>query len=219
LFVTTTTDLNRLIALQEEPATLGDGSSERSDVESEDDGAPTVSDSSFDINRAAPFEDQAVAYRGDLAPAEHDLVEVARTEDQSSSANAEYEGIDPSANVFPFPAESFSTTEVAAATNLELEVDTEPAAKLIAESIDEAIAPDNSLVIIRLALVSFMATGWFLSRTFDMPIYLVLGLAAAAIGLDPSATEPRDHRRWIFVTLAVEVLLIIFVYLVVRLRH
>ena len=219
LLVTTTIDLNRLIALREEPATAGDASHEASDVEVEEDGAQTVSDSSVDVDQSAPFEDEEAIGDGHWPPAEHDLVEVARMEEQSFIANAEYERTDASANLFPFPTESLPVTETAVDANLEPEVETERAAKLIAESTNESIAPGNLLVMIRLALVSFMATGWFLSRTFDTPLYLVLGLATAAIGLDPSATEPRDHRRWISVTLAVEVLLIIFVYLVVRLRH
>ena len=121
--------------------------------------------------------------------------------------------------MLPFPRNRSRSPKPPHLSGLELDVETGPAAELVAGSIDEPIAPDSSLVIIRLALVTFMATGWFLSRTFDTPIYLVLGLATAAVGLDPSAAEPRDHRRWIPVTLAVEALLILFVYLVVRLRH
>jgi hypothetical protein len=130
----------------------------------------------------------------------------------------ENQGSDASANEFSFPAESLSVTEAVYA-NPEPEFETVPAGHLIADSVNDPIAPTNSLVIMRLALISFMTTGWFLSRTYDTPIYLVLGLATAAIGLDPAATEPRRNGRWLSVSLAVEVLLIMFVYLVVRLRH
>ncbi len=140
-------------------------------------------------------------------------------EGQSFIANAEYEPTEASAVVLPFPAESLPVAEAALASGLEIDVETGPAAELVAESIDEPIAPENSLVMIRLALVSFMVTGWFLSRTYETTIYLVLGLATAAIGLDPSAAEPRDNKRWISITLAAEVVMIIVVYLVVRLRH
>jgi putative inorganic carbon (HCO3(-)) transporter len=216
LLVTTTMDLNRLIVLREEPAaTTGDAPNETSDLPAEENGAKTVSSSSFGTDLAAPFEHQTVGYAGDLPPTEHDLIEVARMEEQSFIANAEYERTEASAVVLPFPAESLPVAEAALASGLELDVETGQAA----EPVDEPIAPYNSLVMIRLALAAFMATGWLLSRTYSTTIYLVLGLATAAISLDPSAAEPRDHPRWISVTLAVEVLLIIFVYLVVRLRH
>ena len=219
VLVTTTLDLNRLIALREEPATAGDAGHETSDVKSEDDEAQAAPGFSFDADQAAPFEDRTLTYAGGLPPVERELVEVAWMEEQSSIANAEYERTNAPNDALPFLAESLPVAEAAPSSGLEPDAETGPAAELVAESIDEPIAPDNSLVIIRLALVTFMATGWFLSRTFDTPIYLVLGLATAAVGLHPSAAEPRDHRRWIPVTLAVEVLLIIFVYLVVRLRH
>ena len=214
---------------REGPVAAGEAARETSAPESEGDEAQSASDSAFDADRA-PFDDRALGYAGSVPLAVHGLVEVVRGEAHSFIANAEYQRADASAVVIPFPAASLPASEAASASALEphvenLEdvegagnVETGPAGELIAESIDEPVAPDNSLLIIRLALVAFMATGWFLSRTFDTPIYLVLGLATAAIGLHPSA-EPRDHRRWISVTLAVEVLLIIFVYLVVRLRH
>ncbi|MGC2333621.1 MAG: hypothetical protein WA581_19375, partial [Candidatus Acidiferrales bacterium] len=83
----------------------------------------------------------------------------------------------------------------------------------------EPVAPGNHLSAIRAALATFMTTGWFLSRTFDATLYLVLGLAVAAIGLEPAAAQPRDQRRWMAYTLGVEAFLIVFIYLVVRLRH
>jgi hypothetical protein len=222
LLVITTMDLNRLIALREEPAMTPGAPNETSDVSTEEDEAQTVSDCSLDADLAAPFDVQTIGVRSELPPAEYDLVEAARTEQQSFLANAEYESGGASADAFPLPAEPLLVTEAAPASGCEPHVgnaETGPAGELTAESIDEPIVPDNSLVIVRLALVAFMVTGWFLSRTFDTPIYLVLGLATAAVGLDPSASQPHDHRRWISVTLAVEALLIIFVYLVVRLRH
>jgi len=219
LLVTSTMDLNRLIALREVPAAAGDASHETSDVKSEDDEAQTASDSSFDADRAGAFEDRALSYAAGVPPAEPCLVEVARREEQLFFANTEYERTNAPTGVLPFPAESLPVAEVAPASGLEFDVEAGPAAELVAESIDEPIAPDSSLVIMRLALVTFMATGWFLSRTFDTPIYLVLGLATAAVGLESFAAERRDHKRWISVTLAVEALLVIFVYLVVRLRH
>ena len=111
-------------------------------------------------------------------------------EEQSSIANAEYKRTNAPNDALPFPAESLPFAGAAPSSGLELDAETGPAAELVAESIDEPIAPDSSLVIIRLALVTFMATGWFLSRTFDTPIYLVLGLATAAVG----STGPPPSR-------------------------
>ena len=48
--------------------------------------------------------------------------------------------------------------------------------------------------MIRLALVSFMTTAWFLSRSYTTTMYLVLGLATAAIALQPSDNESARSR-------------------------
>jgi O-antigen ligase len=79
--------------------------------------------------------------------------------------------------------------------------------------------PPQWVVVMRLALVSFMTTAWFLSRSYTTPMYLVLGLATAAIALQGRAAKPRDQVHWIFSTLAAEALLIIVIYGLVRLRH
>jgi len=44
-------------------------------------------------------------------------------------------------------------------------------------------------------------------------------LATAAIALEPPSTETQERGRWMYVTLAVEALAIVFIYFVVRLRH
>ena len=71
----------------------------------------------------------------------------------------------------------------------------------------------------RLALVSFMGTAWFLSRSYTTTMYLVLGLATATIALQGSASKSRDRVHWIFSTAIIEVLLIIVIYGLVRFRH
>lgn len=53
----------------------------------------------------------------------------------------------------------------------------------------------------------------------ENPGYIVLGLAVAGVGLHPASDQPRSHRRRVSWTLAIEAFLIVFVYLVVRLRH
>lgn len=211
LLVTTTMDLNRLIALREGPATTGHAPNETSDVPVEGDGAQTISNCLLAADSTAPFEDQTIGYSGDVLPVERDLVEVARMEEQSSIGHVEFESDEASADALQFSVGWLPIAETAPVSDDKLQ--------MAIDSAHEPIVPRNWLVLIRLALFSFMATGWFLSRTYATTAYLVLGLATAAVGLDPSSTEPRDHRRWISVTLAVEVLLIIFVYLVVRLGH
>ena len=79
--------------------------------------------------------------------------------------------------------------------------------------------PPQWAVMMRLALVSFMTTSWFLSRSYTTPMYLVVGLATATIALQGNAAKPRDRVHWIFSTLAAEALLIIVIYGLVRFRH
>ena len=77
--------------------------------------------------------------------------------------------------------------------------------------------PKHWPVAIRLGLVSFITTGWFLSRSYATTLYLILGLATATILLDGDSTDNRERNRWILVTLSVEVLTIALVYASVRL--
>jgi hypothetical protein len=79
--------------------------------------------------------------------------------------------------------------------------------------------PPQWVVIMRLALVSFVMTAWFLSRSYTTPMYLVVGLATATIALQGNAAKLRDRVQWIFSTLAAEALLIIVIYGMVRFRH
>jgi putative inorganic carbon (hco3(-)) transporter len=198
LLVSTTMDLNRMIALGEESA-----------VTDRKGNAETISDSACDADQTA-FRDQTIDAGGDEPPGEHDLVEVARKEEQSFSASAESERHYAVEEPLPTSAGWFPTEEIASAHNVD---------GIEAKSAQERVVPGNWLGVIRLALISFMTTSWFLSRTYDTPTYLVLGLATAAIALDRPATETGGHGRWIPVTFVVEVLAVIFVYFVVRFRH
>jgi putative inorganic carbon (HCO3(-)) transporter len=151
-------------------------------------------------------QDQFIDYSGNKVLADRDHVQVTPMEDESSIIkDVGYEGNEASA--LPFSDGGLSIEEID-------EVKSEMAIK----SIDQGIVPGTWFVIIRLALISFMATSWFLSRTYAPNTYLLLGIATAAIGLERPGVETQDGR-WISVTLGVEVLLIIFVYLVIRLRH
>jgi hypothetical protein len=75
------------------------------------------------------------------------------------------------------------------------------------------------IVAMRLALVSFMTSAWFLSRSYTTTMYLVLGLATATIALQPSKSKSTDRDHWIFATIILEVVMIVLIYGLVRLRH
>jgi hypothetical protein len=81
------------------------------------------------------------------------------------------------------------------------------------------IVPEHWVVAMRLALVSFMATAWFLSRSYTITMYLVLGLATATIALQRSKSKSLDRVHWIFSTVTIEVVMIIVIYGLVRFRH
>jgi len=81
------------------------------------------------------------------------------------------------------------------------------------------VVPKQWVVVMRLALISFMTTGWFLSRTYSSTMYLVLGLAVASVALEGTFPEFRSSARWIFLTLAIHAALILFIYVVVRFRY
>ncbi|HXY13191.1 MAG TPA: O-antigen ligase family protein [Terriglobales bacterium] len=71
----------------------------------------------------------------------------------------------------------------------------------------------------RLALVSFITTAWFLSRSYTTTMYLVLGLATAMIALQRGNGKSADRTHWLFSTITTEVALIIVIYGLVHFRH
>jgi len=79
--------------------------------------------------------------------------------------------------------------------------------------------PQQWIVAMRLALVAFVATAWFLSRSYTTTMYLLLGLATATIALQEGDRKTPDRGHWIFSTLTAEVLIIVLIYGLVRLRH
>jgi hypothetical protein len=81
------------------------------------------------------------------------------------------------------------------------------------------VVPRNWMIAMRLALVSFMASAWFLSRSYTTTMYLVVGLATATIALQQSGRKSPDRGRWIVSTIAAEMILIVLIYALVRLRH
>jgi O-antigen ligase len=97
-------------------------------------------------------------------------------------------------------------------------------ASIEAATVDNSVARSNSIVptqwmaAMRLSLVAFIATSWFLSRSYAVTLYLILGLATAAIALQRSGRKSTD-RSWILSSMAAEVILVILIYCLVRLRH
>src|ERR1700676_2735138 len=94
-----------------------------------------------------------------------------------------------------------------------------PELETLNEQVHSPRIPQQWIVVMRLALVSFMTTAWFLSRSYTITMYLVLGLATATIALQQSDGKPPDRGHWIFSTITAEVLLVILIYGLVRLRH
>jgi len=78
--------------------------------------------------------------------------------------------------------------------------------------------PARWIIAMRLALISFVATSWFLSRTYQSTMYVILGLATATILLDKYGDEPVARVHWVTYTLAIEAAAIAFIYFVVRFR-
>jgi len=87
------------------------------------------------------------------------------------------------------------------------------------EAVHSPRVPRQWIVAMRLAFVSFMTTAWFLSRSYTITMYLVLGLATATIALQQGERKSPPRGHWIFSTITAEVLLIILIYGLVRLRH
>ncbi len=85
------------------------------------------------------------------------------------------------------------------------------------DSETEHMVPKHWPVAIRFGLISYMTTGWFLSRSYATTLYLILGLATATILLDEGSADIRDRNRWIVVTFSVEALAIVLIYVSVRL--
>ena len=110
----------------------------------------------------------------------------------------------------PFSCKSRAVTSIATSATMDIPTGDEHAL--------QSQLPTEWIAAMRLAVVSFIATGWFLSRTYQSTMYLVVGLATATIALNRYGDEPPARVRWLPYTVAVEVAVIIFIDLVVRLR-
>jgi len=72
----------------------------------------------------------------------------------------------------------------------------------------------------RAAFYSFLVTSWFLSRTYNVTFYILVGLAACLIyqARDKSPSTPVTAERWVAVTLASQAASLVFIYATVRIR-
>jgi hypothetical protein len=100
------------------------------------------------------------------------------------------------------------TTTMAIATEVETEID----AKIDVAPEQLHKVPTPWVVAMRLALVGFIATSWFLSRTYSPPMYLILGLAAATIALQRPPVRPDLRSHFVFYTLVAEAASVVCVY-------
>ncbi|HEY2013009.1 MAG TPA: O-antigen ligase family protein [Bryobacteraceae bacterium] len=73
---------------------------------------------------------------------------------------------------------------------------------------------------IRAALYGFLATAWFLSRTYTETLYIILALGAVLIYMrrDIYSWLTIPARRWVPVTLALQLSSVVLIYVLVRLR-
>jgi putative inorganic carbon (HCO3(-)) transporter len=79
---------------------------------------------------------------------------------------------------------------------------------------------ENHAVVLRAALYSFLATAWFLSRTYNFTLYIILALCTVLIQQRKEKWPQLTvlPNAWIPATLALEVMSILVVYVVIRVR-
>ena len=94
-----------------------------------------------------------------------------------------------------------------------------PANEVTTESAEPPLVPRQWVVLMRLALVAFMMTAWFLSRSYTTTMYLLLGLATATVALNGGDKKSPNRGHWIISTVTLEFAMIILIYGLVRLRH
>lgn len=77
-----------------------------------------------------------------------------------------------------------------------------------------------TLRALRAAFYAFLATAWFLSRTYTVTLYVLFALAASMIQMRREQFPWIDFpiRRWVPISLVTEVASIVLVYITIRLR-
>jgi putative inorganic carbon (HCO3(-)) transporter len=74
---------------------------------------------------------------------------------------------------------------------------------------------------VKLSLLVYLFTGFFLSDTYQMPLYLLLGLSAAIYSAMAAQVGPEKlpiSRRWPLVTLGTCVSALVMIYIMLRIR-
>jgi len=73
---------------------------------------------------------------------------------------------------------------------------------------------------VRSALYCFLATSWFLSRTYNITFYVLIALAGALFQYyrQPRAEIVLPMRHWVKLTVAAEVISIVLIYTTIRVR-
>ena len=90
--------------------------------------------------------------------------------------------------------------------------------QLASEKEQELPVPSYWITAVYMALISFITTSWFLSRSYSITMYLLLGLATATIAIQRSGGEIHHRNNWLLLTLTAEAAGILFIYGTVRLR-
>jgi len=82
------------------------------------------------------------------------------------------------------------------------------------------VAFGRLVTTIRAALYGFLATAWFLSRTYTETLYILLALAAVLVHMRREACPwlSISMRRWVPATIALQTVSVAVFYLMVRLR-
>ena len=89
-------------------------------------------------------------------------------------------------------------------------------------------APDSEekrwAVLLRLSLLGFLTCAWFLSRTYQPTLYILLAIGISAAhcarsALETGAKEPPPAVRWPLATAQVMFASIFIVYLIVRFQY
>ena len=111
--------------------------------------------------------------------------------------------------IAPSCYETSTATAIPSATDIET----------IREPARENLVPKHWVEAIRLALIALITTSWFLSRSYSVPMTLVLGLAAATIALQRSDARAHIYTRWVSFTIGVEAAAVFLIYITVRLSN
>jgi putative inorganic carbon (hco3(-)) transporter len=76
------------------------------------------------------------------------------------------------------------------------------------------------VTVIRSALYAFLATAWFLSRTYSETLYILIGMAGGLMYLRHKEVPEADVQmlRWVPITFVTQVASIVLIYLTIRLR-